>query len=820
MSTVNKKKRQKSDIDYRTLFKFNEEKFSTLFQNSNDAIIIHNLDGEIVDVNRKSSEKLGYSERELLQKNVFSLYPDDQKTIIRKQQILFQKNGFANFESEVFRKGGDRLPVDVSAVSFELSGEQFVHSIMRDITRRKRSAKVQSALYSIAERTSYVEDIQAFYAAIHRIVGELMYADNFYIALYNEKTDEIICPYFVDEFDKEFPLTPRKRKREKGFTEYIIESGIPLLLTRKDIEKMIEDGAVAQLGKVAVDWLGVPLKRGGKAIGVIAVQSYREDIRYTEQDKEVLTFVAQHISNALERKQYLDKLAEERKRLSVTMRSIGDGVITTDVDGNVRLVNDVAESVTGWSQEVAAGKPISEIFDITNMSESGEATGQKVAPVAMVFETDQMIEIDKARLNNSRSNQPNRMISLNAAPIHDETGQTIGTVLAFRDITEKLQMEMELYKSQKLESVGVLAGGIAHDFNNIMTAIIGNISMAKVKIDPEDNAFQRLEEAEKACQRARDLTQQLLTFSKGGTPVKQVIRVAEIVEEAANFALYGSKCRAICHFEDELYSLEADEGQIGQVVNNIVINAVQAMPNGGDIIVNCSNFVVSKKKQRHALPLRPGKYVRISIKDHGIGIPGENIQQVFDPYFSTKQQGSGLGLATCYSIVSKHGGYIAVRSRLGEGSEFTIYLPASRKKAEKTKIVNNQLIKGEGAILVMDDEQPIVDLVGIMLNHLGYEVIKTNDGDAAIAMFRKMLSNGKKFAAIIMDLTVPGGMGGKEALAEIRKMDPDIKAIVASGYSNDPVMSDYQQYGFDARITKPFNLQEISNVLGSLIQTK
>ena len=785
-----------------------------IFQYANDAILLHTLEGEILEVNPKTSGQFGYNDAELLKMNVSGLYAPGQAEVAARGWATLLENRFANFEMELMHKNGSRFPAEVSAVLFTLRGREMVHAIVRDMTRRQRAARLQAALYGIADRASYIEDMGEFYAAMHRIVGELMYADNFYIALYDEVRDLIICPYFVDEFDKEFPTRPRERKRAKGFTEHIVQTGEPLLLSQQMIEDMIRRGTVEQLGKIAVDWLGVPLKHGEKTFGALAVQSYREDIRYQEQDKELLTFVAQHISSALERKRYLEKLAAERKWLTVTLRSIGDGVITTDTDGRILMVNEVAEKLTGWPHSRAGGLHISEVFRI----EMDGADEPAEAPLEKALSSGQLVEVTKCRLIAAQANTTvRRMISLSAAPIHDENHHIIGGVLAFRDITNELKAEQELQKAQRLESVGILAGGIAHDFNNILTAIIGNISMGKVGLAPESESYARLSVAEQACQRARDLTRQLLTFSKGGAPLKQVMTVEEVVRESATFALHGSKSRCSFEFAPDLLPIEADRGQIGQVINNIVINAVQAMPDGGQLAIRCRNYTAHKRGGAQTLPLRPGRYVEIAIKDEGVGIPEAYIQQVFDPYFSTKQQGSGLGLATCYSIVSKHGGFIAVTSRVGRGSQFTVYLPASARKRASARTIRSGVFRGKGRILVMDDEPSILDLMTVMLSHLGYKIVKARDGAEAVEIFRHAHQSGLSFAAVVMDLTVPGGMGGREALEAIRKIEPEVRAIVASGYANDPVMSNYRQFGFQGRIQKPFNLQEVSRVLQMVI---
>jgi len=404
-------------------------------------------------------------------------------------------------------------------------------------------------------------------------------------------------------------------------------------------------------------------------------------------------------------------------------------------------------------------------------------------------------------------------MEIRAYPIFDESGKVSLVVEHIRDITERKKLEEEILKSQKLESLGVLAGGIAHDFNNLLTSVLGNISLAKALAGHNDKIARRLEDAEKATLRAGDLTRQLLTFSRGGAPVKKSVSMRQILSDSASFALRGSNVRCELQIPDNLFPVEADPGQISQVVNNLIINADQAMPDGGIILVTAENALVGPGE----LPTIPaGNYVKLSVRDGGCGIPEANLDKIFDPYFTTKPKGTGLGLATVYSIIRKHGGLITVDSTLGKGTTFHVYLPASDSEAGPEVSPAQHVTKGTGRILVMDDEEVIREVACEILGHLGYEAVSCRNGEEALNIYDKAMG-ASPFTAVLMDLTIPGGMGGKETMKRLLQIDPRVKGIVSSGYSNDPVLANYREYGFHGVVMKPYDIAELGNVLHQVL---
>jgi two-component system cell cycle sensor histidine kinase/response regulator CckA len=392
------------------------------------------------------------------------------------------------------------------------------------------------------------------------------------------------------------------------------------------------------------------------------------------------------------------------------------------------------------------------------------------------------------------------------------------------DITERKQLERERQRIDKLESVGTLAGGIAHDFNNILTGILGNISLAIMKAQTYNNDINEiLKEAEKASLRAKDLTQQLLTFARGGAPVKKMMLVSQLISDTVSFALRGSNVNCQFSIPDDLWQVEIDEGQIGQVISNLVLNARQSMPTGGIIQVTAGNVKVNADQHAEQdMPLPPGEYIKISVTDHGIGIPPQYIDKIFDPYFTTKQTGSGLGLATCYSIVHNHNGHIGVESKVGAGSTFYIYLPSSGAKIETAAFDIKLDVQFEkGRVLIMDDEEVVTDIAGRMLKYMGYtDIIYAANGDEAINLYQESMKGGIPFSVVILDLTIPGGKGGTDTIKELLKIDPDVKAIVSSGYSDNMTMAKYSEFGFKAVVSKPYTIEQLGEALQQVMVKK
>ena len=386
--------------------------------------------------------------------------------------------------------------------------------------------------------------------------------------------------------------------------------------------------------------------------------------------------------------------------------------------------------------------------------------------------------------------------------------------------------EDKLQKIRNLESIAALSGGIAHDYNNLLTVIIGNISLIQSYIEPDDMIGGLLEEALEASMTAKSLTQKLITFSRGGRPIMETASISPVIKSATEFSLSGSNIKCEFSIPDNLWLVQIDKTQIGHVIHNLVMNAREAMPEGGIIKVAAENVNITDKTPGLENRLKTGHYVKISITDQGIGISKEILNKIFDPYFSTKdlgtQKGMGLGLSICHSIIKKHNGDIAAEPVTETGASLQFYLPASEETIVTQKSLedpeNAKIVLGKGRILVMDDEKMVIKITGHILNRLGYDPSFSEDGAQAIEMYKKAMESQNPFDAVILDLTVRGGMGGKEAIKKLIEIDPKIKAIVSSGYSNSPVMTSYKDYGFIGVIAKPYNINELSKKLNEVLK--
>jgi PAS domain S-box-containing protein len=702
-------------------------------------------------------------------------------------------------------------------------GYQFGSSIMvilfsfgvadqMNVLRREREKALEALKESEEKYRILVENAREGILVI--VDDRPRYANRSFIDISGYSPEEF---YRLDFFNDLFPDTPKGRelvrsryhKRLKG-EDTPGQYEAQMINRQGEIIDVFISAAVITIegrtGSLSIITNISSLKKAEKTI----LHQY-EEIQSQYEELEALN--EELVSTQNELLDANDSLTREREKLAITLRSIDDAVITTDTSGRITYLNRNAETLAGFSAAEAEGRPCRDLFTMKDPA-GGEVMED---PVRMVLDRG---GIDNRDMVLARDSGDAVIVELNGALLRDKSGEITGTVLALRDVTAKQRLEQELQKMNRLESLGVLAGGIAHDFNNLLTAVLANTSILRTRASSDEKTQRMFTLIERAGERAVNLTRQLLTFSKGGEPIKKTASVLALLRECVELTLTGS--RALCNLvqetpEKELWPLKFDVDQMSQVFNNILINAIQSMPGGGTITVAVANAGTIPE----GLPLHKGRHVKISFSDQGPGIPAELQEKIFDPYFTTKNRGYGLGLATSYSIIKKHGGYIQVSSLPGTGSTFTVFLRSSSEHETVEKmLISKPAVSSCCKVLIMDDEDIIRESLAGILEQCGYCSAAAKDGREALEIYREAAEKGDPFDVVIMDLTIPGGMGGREAVAELRKIDPSALCIVSSGYSDDPVLARPGEYGFDGVITKPYKIGVITSTIEGLVKGK
>ncbi len=764
------------------------------------------------------------------------VHPDDRARVAQATaQIIATLQPFTHEYRMVSRAGQTRWIRDEAAIVRDEAGRpSFAQGVVVDISNLKATEEVSrqrsqelELLYQASRQLSQMLNLEHIYETFRVFLAQRMPCDRLMISSFDAGTKMIRCDFVWMEgkhMDPSiFPPIPLAEPG-RGIQSEVIRTGRSELIgnytarlksvqtsyffTQQGVRDDVSDDEPQTRSAIVA-----PLILEERVIGVMQLQCDNYNA-YTPADQAFLEALAalvaiasanarlyqQTVNELIERRRMEEALFASETQLRAIIESAKDSIFVKDATLTYRLVNPAmcelfqrpAEEILGQTDVVLFGAEASQhIQEMDRRVLAGESVTEEI-PRSVLGEL--------------------HIFSTVKAPLRDSHGKIVGICGIARDITERKRMEEELTKAQKLESVGVLAGGIAHDFNNLLMAILGNLSLARLTVAEKSETYDLLKQAEAGCLRARDLTQQLLTFSKGGAPIKKTSSVAELLRESAAFATRGSKVRCQYDIPDDLWPAEIDAGQINQVIHNLVLNAVQAMPNGGEIQIVARNAAPDSIAN---LPLTPGPYLDIAIRDQGVGIPPDHLSKIFDPYFTTKQQGSGLGLATVFSIVKRHAGHISVASTLGQGTVFHLYLPANPQASKRVVApAPAAATRGRGRVLLMEDEQIVQETAERMLRRLGYEVVLVTDGVAALQVYRRDMEAGRRFDAVIMDLTIPGGMGGAEAIGKLLALDPQATALVSSGYFNDPVMADFAAYGFRAVIPKPYEM----DVLGQAIQ--
>jgi two-component system cell cycle sensor histidine kinase/response regulator CckA len=766
-----------------------------------EAISILDPEYRITRLNGEFTRIFGFSPEEALGERIDSLIvPPDRSAETRWIAELLVKGQKVVLETKRQRKDGTLLDVFISAAPIVIDERQVAMCVLyRDISEQKRAEALHSALYRITQKTSSADDLQQFYAAVHGIVGELMYARNFYIAVYDPLPQLLTFPYFEDELDSR----PAAKKLGKGLTEYVLRTGEPLLCTPEVFDSLARQGEVESIGAPSLDWLGVPLKVGNNSFGVLAVQSYSGNMRFGDKEKEILQFVSQQLASAIEYKRNEEALRRSEARYRSLVQSAVYGIYRSSLEGRFFDVNPALITMLGYdsAEEVLALDPKLDVF--VDPSEQ----------MRVMAEFRRGACLDNVEVRWKRKDGSAITVRLSGRVVNnpEETAEVVEIIA--EDITERRVLENQFRQAQKMEAVGRLAGGVAHDFNNLLMVISGYAEVLLEHTRKNDPLYPKIEAIHQATDRATTLTRQLLAFSRKQLLELKVVDLNIIVEDIKRLLrpLIGENIELQTQLAPDLGRTRADAGQIEQVLMNLVVNSKDAMPNGGKVTIQSANARLNHEDVRREYSyIHPGLYVVLSVTDTGEGMDKETQLRIFEPFFTTKEKGkgTGLGLSTVYGIIKQSGGYVLVQSEPGQGTTFRIYLPRVEDALEPvgTLGISSSQNGGSETVLLVEDEESVRQLVRETLESKGYKVLEAENGEAAL----RIVSNySDKIDMLITDVVMPG-MSGRELSARLCASRPQTKVLYLSGYTEDAIGHEGVVDPHTVFLQKPFTLQMLS----------
>jgi two-component system, cell cycle sensor histidine kinase and response regulator CckA len=781
-----------------------EKKFRILFRDNPQPTVLYDLStGKFLEINRAATEKYGYTRDEFLALSVADVCPD-----LPPERVAAALMGL-EIRGEVWRqrkKDGSVLEVVLFARNIEFEGRSARLMVTQDITDKRRSERLQSALYRIAEVSTTARDLNELYVAIHGIVAHLLDAKNFYIALYDAESNWLTFPYFVDEFD----AAPPPRTPKKGLTEYVLRSGQPLLATGEKINELAAAGEVERTGSPADDWLGVPLKRGDNTFGVLAVQHYAARTHFGERERDVLTFVSQQVANAIERKRSEEALSRSESRYRSLVQSAVVGIVRATRNWKFLEVNPALATMLGYHSpiEFMTESARHEVF----VDLEAKATMQASFLRHGKFEG---VEAQWRRRDGSII-----AVRLSGRGVWDEReGTEIFEVIA-EDVTERKALEEQLRQAQKMEAVGTLAGGVAHDFNNLLTVITGYAQILMEQHASDAQASHSMEQIVRAAERAADLTRQLLAFSRRQMLQPRVINLNTLVRNVEKLLhpLLGERIRIAVEAAPDLGVVKVDPGQVEHILMNLAVNARDAMQPGGSLTVSTRNVELREDFRRTHPGATPGRYVLLSVADTGCGMDAHALAHLFEPFFTTKQpgKGTGLGLSMVYGIVKQSGGYITVDSQLGRGTCFQVYFPRVEEPEELSAPESARMERttGSGTILLVEDEDAVRRLVEAILSSDGYTVLVAHTPDEATRLCQDYQS---PIHILLTDVVMPGS-SGPELAKRLLAMRPGLRVVYMSGYAGEYLDGAGIHTDGVAMLQKPFTAAVLAEKICQVLQ--
>ena len=786
-----------------------EEKFRGLFENAVEGIFLTTADGRYLSVNPALARMCGYrSPDEMIAtvSNAAQIYaePEFRETF---RQLIEERGIIEGLEYQLLRKDGTKVWISENAHAVRDAAGAIVsyEGTVQDISERKRSELERQATTEIIHSVNVTDNLDDLLRMIHGALGKVLYAENCFVALFEPSTGMFHFPFIVDHYD----VAPPPQKIGRSCTAYVYRTGEPMLIPQNVFDRLVEQGDVELVGTPSPSWLGVPLRTPAATIGVLVVQHYEKESAYTERDLEFLSSVGGQIALAIERKRAETKIRESEARLRVLVEQL-PAVLWT-VDSDLRFTSAVGAGLArlGLKPDELVGKFLHEYFETLDEDFLPVASHRRaVAGEPVTFHIE----------------WKGGSYACHAEPLHDAAGRALGAICMSLDVTDRKQLEEQFRQAQKMEAVGRLAGGIAHDFNNLLMVIQGYADLLAERLAPADPLRKNAEQIRTAAQRAASLTRQLLAFSRKQMLAPSVISIDSVVADMEKILqrLIGEDVQLETHSQEELWPVKADRSQIEQVIMNLAINARDAMPDGGRLMLETANVELDSSFSRHSVVMAPGQYVMLAVTDNGCGMCAETQAHLFEPFFTTKEKGkgTGLGLATVYGIVKQSGGYIWVYSEPGKGTTFKVYLPrvagagekARKDDADRTK----SLQRGSETVLLVEDEDGVRQLAREYLETNGYTVLQAADGHAALELAG--MHDGP-IHLLMTDVVMPG-ISGRELAQRISKVRPDIKILYMSGYTDQAVVQHGILESGSVLLQKPFTMATLAAKLREILASE
>lgn len=789
-----------------------ETRFQAVVESLSEGLMLTDLDDRVLYMNQRMTELCGWDIEEVRDKPTYEFLIPHEKRVLHLERNRRRAQGYAErYEIEMLRKDGTTFWAEVYGSPFRDAQKRIIGTIgtITDITEQKWNERLQSSLYRIASIARSARDMQELLSSIHATISELMYAKNFYIALYDPFSNMISFPYFVDEIDK----PPAPRKFAHGSTEYVLTTGEILHAPRNVFDDLAKKGDIDPIGADAVDWLGIPLKSGNTTFGVLAVQSYDPKIVFTEREKEILIFVSQQISTAIQQR-------SEEERFRAIWEHSADGMRVTDKDGTIVMVNDAYCAMVKKTKEELLGKSFQIVYNKTDtdVRKGIERYKERFASNEITTKLE-----DQVTLWN------NEVLTIEMTASYITFGINERMLLcAFRDVTERKKLEEQLLHAQKMDSIGVLAGGIAHDFNNVLAMILGSAELVKHRAKDNPDILKFANMIANAAERGSGIAKQLLMFARTEKGFHRPLSLSLVIMDVCKLLEHSMpksvSIRTIVTAENDIIS--GDEDQLHQILVNLAVNAKDAIEQkGGEGTITFSVTNIRGNELKRQLPqARNTLYVVLHVEDTGKGMSEQTMGRIFEPFFSTKERGkgTGLGLSIVHGIVKNHNGMIDVESTVNVGTTFHLYFPASRiaenvptptaETPVATATSNDQPSKN---ILIVDDEPELRTMMKDILETHGHTVITAHNGKEALTVYEK---EKEKIDLVISDLGMPV-MDGRQFLATLRKQGSTVAFILITGYLDQGTKQDLLGEGANEVLLKPFTSETVISAVGRVVSS-